>query len=66
MKMAMEVASFTGVIFLFGFSFAGLFMGNNLVFGLSIMGIAMLMALRYLEDRRSARRRKEYWNGTGL
>ncbi|QBL97956.1 hypothetical protein EauM23_00063 [Exiguobacterium phage vB_EauM-23] len=66
MKMAFEIVSFTAVIMLFAFCFVALFAHQWWMVLVGGLGLGLLLLMEYARDRRSARRRREYWNGTGL
>lgn len=65
-KRLIDIVSFIGMITMFVFCFVALFAHQMSLVLLGGLGLIGLLLIEYYRDRRSARRRREYWNGTGL
>lgn len=66
MKKIIEALLFIGTLTFGTFCFIALFAHNWALVALGGAGLFTLLLIDYARDRRSARRRREYWNGTGL
>lgn len=66
MKKIIEILSFFAVIVFMAFCFISLFSHNGILFWSGASGLVLLALCMYADDRRQMKRRKAYWESTGL